>query len=139
MAYIGHVLCYQFLRILAVATSSSTSGLRFPLTDSEDYLGIHVACYEEVETSSADSYVQSSVMLVDMLSIPLKHPFTPSLTPDSPVHGNPGYLRKMTMFCRLHFPTKRLLLPLGQTVPNPLAALIWWRPFPCLLRPSHPR
>ncbi len=28
-------------------------------------------------------------MLGDMLSIPLNHPFTPSLTPDSPLHGQP--------------------------------------------------
>ncbi len=84
------MLFYQFPPfILAVASSSSASGLRFPLTDSQDYLDIPVACYEEVETSSADSTLQSSIMLGGMLSIRLKHPFTPSLTPDSPLQGQP--------------------------------------------------
>ncbi len=48
-----------------------------------------VANYEEVETSSVDSSVQSTVLLGVLLSIPLKHPYTPSLTDESPLHGQP--------------------------------------------------
>ena len=48
-----------------------------------------VASYEELETSSADSSAQSTVLLGDPLSIPLKHAYTPSLTAESPLHGQP--------------------------------------------------
>ncbi len=42
-----------------------------------------------METSSADSSQQSTILLGDLLSIPLKHPYTPSLTAESPLHGQP--------------------------------------------------
>ncbi len=40
---------------------------------------------EEVETSSVDSATESSIMLGDLLSVPLKHPYSPSL----PLQGQP--------------------------------------------------
>ena len=48
-----------------------------------------VSNFEEVETSSVDSIAASSVMLGDLLSVPLKHPYSPSLTSYSPLHGQP--------------------------------------------------
>ncbi len=57
------------------------------MTDEFSYPDLPVASYEELETSSADSSVQHSILLGDLLAVPLKHPFTPSLTADSPLHG----------------------------------------------------
>ena len=46
-----------------------------------------VSDFEEVEASSAESAAPSSVMLGESLSFPLKHPYSRSLTSDSPLLG----------------------------------------------------
>ena len=75
--------------VSADVTDSSKTGLRFPLNDELQCADLPVASYEEVETSSADSSVKSTVLFGDLWSIPLKHPYTPSLTAESPLHGQP--------------------------------------------------
>ena len=81
----------RFVTVLILDPSlpSFSTGLRFPLTDQYTDADMSVAHYEEVETSSADSAAQDSTLLGDLLAVPLKHPFSPSLTVDSPLYGQP--------------------------------------------------
>ncbi len=75
--------------VLDPSLPSASTGLRFPLTDQYTDADMSVAPYEEVETSSADSAAQDSTLLGDLLAVPLKHLFSPSLTADSPLYGQP--------------------------------------------------
>ncbi len=75
--------------LLDDAQTDPSPGLCFMFSDPPILHDGNVSNFEEVETSSVDSVTASSIMLGELLSVPLKHPYSPSLTSNSPMHGQP--------------------------------------------------